>query len=365
MAKPKKPATKSATQPESPKLSGNRQWINGAQFSDSQLKDVDLSHPANAVHAINHKYANLGLSVPNSTPMGGAVSSVQPEGRVNAQGVRERYYPRGAKKGQPIGKMVTATNRSQKLNKQGFNKFFMHPATGELHDEIQNMDGLRQHPGFQNMVSKFVDQYHKTASDPAKAKAALDFYPNEQRQVRDVGERFNAARAKKGMSQYFPGKPELAGALLQGGYSQNNTEANRKKMVEKSASTGELQPHLSTQPDKFGKPGQVTRAIEQNIHPMEAFGTKKLRDFTGSILGPETYNGTHGGVQLGTGHTVDRHEHDTAVGRDFGNIPLKLSSGGADHRRYRVIQAAMAEAHARVNPKLAVPQFQSMTWTGH
>jgi hypothetical protein len=215
------------------------------------------------------------------------------------------------------------------------------------------------------MVSNVIDEYNKISANPEKTKAALDFYPNERRQVESVGQRFNEARAQKGLQTYFSDKPELAGALLQGAYSQNNSEANRKAMVEKSAQTGELQPHLSTKPHANGDPGLIPNAIEKGIHPMEALGTKKLRDFTGSILGPETYDGTHNGVKLGTGHTVDRHEHDTIVGRNFGNIPLDLSGSGVSHRRYRVMQAAISEANARVNPTLAAPQFQSMTWTGH
>lgn len=339
--------------------------IKGAQFTESQLKQLDPTHPANAVHMINHKYAHLGLSVPTAVPMGGAVSEVVPKGRVNAKGETERYYPRGAKKGQPIGEMVTIRDRSHALQTEGLNKFFIHPVTGKMQNEIQDMDGLRQHPGFQQMVGRFIDEYHKIAADPEKTAAALSFYPKEQDQVREVGRRFNEARAAKGMKTYFPEQPELAGALLQGGYSQNNTEANRKAMVEKSAATGELQPHLSTQPTQHGELGQIPKAIENNTHPLDAFGTKKLRDFTGSILDPEGWAGEHDGVRQGTGHTIDRHEHDTAMGRDFGNIPLELSSGGVHHRRYRVIQAALAEAHARTNPSLAPAQFQSMTWTGH
>jgi len=365
----KKPPTEKQllSSPELPALSGNKQWIHGAQFSPGMLAkpgqelkngQIDPTHPANAVHMINHKYAHLGLSVPTALGMGGAVSHVQPQGRINAKGKVERYYPSGKNKGQPIGPNITVKDATKEANRGGFNKFFAHPETGHLQDEIQDMEGLRQHPGFQVMVNRFVREHDRTIA-AGKSATALDFYPNERRKVAEIGTRFNQARAAKGLKQYFPDQPELAGALLQGGYSQNNKEHNRNLMVERSAETGEVLPHLSSD--------MINHAIEHDLHPLDTrvFGTKKLRDFTGSILNPNDYAGGHEGVQLGTGHTVDRHEHDTAMGRNFGNIPLKIGAGGAEHRRYRVIQAALAEANKRANPALAPAQFQSMTWTAH
>jgi hypothetical protein len=362
MAAKKKPSLKSA---ELPALEGNKQWIHGAQFSPGMIAtpgqpmkqgQIDPTHPANRVHMINHKYAHLGLSVPHELGMGAAVPHVQPEGRITAKGEVERYYPRGKNAGQPIGNNITVKDNSVALARSGFNKFFAHPETGHLEDEIQDMDGLRQHPGFQLMVNNVIHEYHKTVAR-GKEAAALDFYPNENRRIKDVGSRFNEARETKGLQQYYPEKPELAGALLQGGYSQNNTEDRRNKMVEESAATGEVGKHLSTK--------DINDAIESGTHPLEAFGRKKLRDFTGSILDPHGWNGTHNGVQLGTGHTVDRHVHDTLMGRDFGNIPLKIAGKEQEHRRYRVLQAAVAEANRRLNPTLAPAQFQSMGWSAH
>ena len=335
--------------------------IKGTQFTEGQIKNVDPNHRANKTHLINHKYAHLGLSVPSALPMGGAVSEVVP-----SEGYGRKSPVTGERA--PKGTMTTVKDGSHALQAEGFNSFFKHPTTGKLMPEIQDMDGLRKHPGFELMVQRNIAEYHKVSADPVRAKAADDFYPNEKRQVAEVGRRFNEARAAKGMKTYFPEKPELAGALLQGGYSQNNDEANRARLVEKTAATGELQPHLSTVPNlRTGHPGLIPHAIENDVHPLDAFGTKKLRDFTGSILHPESWSGSHNGVTMGSGYTIDRHQHDTAMGRDFGNLPLSLSGSEAspDHRRYRIMQAALQEAHVRTNPNLSPSQFQSRTWTGH
>lgn len=253
------------------------------------------------------------------------------------------------------------------MGMKSFNKHFMAPGQKKMSNEIQDFEGLHNHRGFQLMVARIKDQAQK-ATDRGLTNTALDFYPNEKRKVAEVGERFNSARREKGLKEYFPHQPELAGALLQGGYSQNNKESQRMKYVEQSAATGELVPHLSTMPNEnTGKPGAIPHAIENDIHPMEAFGRAKLRDFTGSILDPNGYSGEHNGQKLGSGYTVDRHQHDTTMGRDFGDIPLTLSGDAGGERRYRVMQEAHRVAHQQFDPqgKLSPAQFQSLTWTGH
>ena len=253
------------------------------------------------------------------------------------------------------------------MDMKSFNKHFYAPGSKKMSSEVQDTAGLHNHPGFKLMVDRIKDQAQK-ATDRGLTDTALDFYPNEKRKVAEIGERFNSARREKGLKEYFPHQPELAGALLQGGYSQNNKEAQRMKYVEHSASTGELYPHLSTMPNaKTGKPGAIPNAIENDIHPMEAFGRAKLRDFTGSILDPHGYSGEHNGQKLGSGYTVDRHQHDTAIGRNFGITPINLSGDGGGERRYRVMQEAHKVAHQQFDPqgKLSPAQFQSLTWTGH
>jgi hypothetical protein len=244
------------------------------------------------------------------------------------------------------------------MSMKSFDKHFVVPGQKKKSNEIQDTEGLHNHPGFKLMVDRIKDQAQK-ATDRGLTDTALSFYPNEKRQVADVGERFNSARREKGLKEYFPHQPELAGALLQGGYSQNNTEHNRNRMIEKSATTGEIQPHLSTK--------MINNAIETDTHPMEAFGRAKLRDFTGSILDPHGYSGEHNGQKLGSGYTVDRHQHDTAIGRDFGITPINLNGDAGGERRYRVMQEAHRVAHQQFDPqgKLSPAQFQSLTWTGH
>jgi hypothetical protein len=320
-----------------------KQKIKGSQFTQGQLNQMDVTAPENSVHMINHKYAHLGLSVPTAIPMGGGISDV-----VQTTVSHGRGRPRTTEN--------LTVKADSSLRKEGFNQFFVHPETGELTEHIHDMEGLRQHPGFQLMVDRFIDEHHRIMNSDKK-EAALDFYPNEKRQLADTGARFNANRRAKGLKEYHPDQPELAGALLRGGYSQSNSERNRDLLSERSANTGEIQNWVSR--------AKMENAIENDTHPLEAFGDVKLRDFTGSSIDPEGWNGEHAGVKIGTGHTIDRHQHDSAVNRDFGNIDLKLSKAGDDKRRYRVMQAALAEANARVAPHLSPAQFQSSTWTGH
>lgn len=329
------------------------QRIKGSAFTTTEHLDK-----ANAVARINHRHAHLGLSAPTPLEMSSSVKDVAPAGGYKRN--------RRTKEVVPVGPMTTVKPPKNKSVPDGLNAFFVHPETGKMMPEVQDMEGLRNHPGFRLMVQRNIEEYKRVTSNPQRAAAALDFYPNEQRNLADTGRRFNEARARTGEKQYFPDQPELAGALLRGGYSQNNSEQNRLRMVEKSAETGELQPHLSTRPS--GKmPGKIPHAIENDIHPLDVYGTKKLYDFTGSMLAPDTWDGTHSGVRRGLGYTVDRHQHDTAVGRDFGNIPLALSGGeqSVEHRRYRVMQAALADANALAAPHLSPAQFQSSTWSGH
>jgi hypothetical protein len=144
------------------------------------------------------------------------------------------------------------------------------------------------------------------------------------------------------------------GLLLASGYSQNSSEARREGLIKHSMETGEIAKHLSTP--------VLQRAVDNNTHPALVYGSPKLRDFAGSISEPETWTG--GGQ--GLGYTIDRHQHDAAMGQKFGDDSRAISSGDTAIRRYRTLQAAHHLAHQFYDPSqnLSRPQFQALSWVG-
>ena len=308
-----------------------KQYIKGKGLTPAVAKQVaETAAQGNKTyqtHLINHKYSDLGLSTPSAMDMGKA-----------------------------SGK-----------NKTGFNKHFEDPNTGKLTSEVQDLEGLRKNPGFRMMSDRLLDAAETNVAKGNTAKA-LSFYPEESKNLENVGKQFNQNREAAGKQTYFPEEPRLAGAAISAGYSKGNSERNRQSMIKKAASTGEL-------PKWNNVDTELESAIQNKVHPTNIWN-EKLRDFTGSLLHPTTWTGEHDGVKMGTGHTVDRHQHDTAIGRDFGDLvsPGLSGKGTGGERRYRLMQAAHQDAQERFNAKhgnnpeigkLSPAQFQSLSWTGH
>lgn len=238
-----------------------------------------------------------------------------------------------------------------------FKEHFLTPGQKAQSDEPVDTEGLKNHRTVRLMAERVAGAADKAERMGLKEEG-MNFYPNEESRALDIGTRFNAARAQNGMKLYLPHNHSLAGHLLLGGYSQNNTEANRNAMAEKSAQTGLVLPHLSTP--------KIEHAIANGIHPLDVFANRKLHDFVGSSLNPETWKGEWGGVKRGSGYVIDRWQHDIAMGEPFGVAGRGMTSGGTGNRRYRVMQAAHEVAHDWYDPahKLSVPQFQAVSWGG-
>lgn len=274
-------------------------------MAKSRIQGYALSEKAKggAVSRINSKYADLGLSAPQPLTMGKHETKASP-----------------------------AT---------GFNQYFLHPETRNLTDDVQDLEGLKQNPGFQLMVKRFVGQAQKVIGTPAE-KPAAEYYQQHFDIASNVGQQ---------LKEYHPDYPHSAlelGAMAASAYSQRNSETNRLKQLDKLASTGNFPRHLrvhDTLPASIAK-GQTSR---------EALGPLKLGDYAQSIMEPHSREPIY---------VIDRHVHDLAMGRDYGEAPLGLSSA----RRYKVIQAAVDAAHEQVDPgkkKYSSPAFQSLVWTGH
>lgn len=308
-----------------------KQDFQGKGFSPAIAKQVEETasqgNKTYKTHLLNHKNAHLGLSVPAPLTMGTGVGK----------------------------------------NKTGFNKHFEDPVTGKLSGEPQDREGLRNNPGVKLMAARMLDAAENNVSKGNAAKA-LAFYPEESAGLANIGKQFNAHRAAAGKKEYLPETPELAGTAISAGYSKGNSERNRRGMIKKATATGEL-------PKWNNVDTEIERAIQSGTHPLNIWN-EKLRDFAGSLLHPETWNGEHEGVKRGTGHTEDRHIHDTQTGRDFGDTvsPELSGKGTAGERRYRTHQVATELAHEQftaknadhpVLGKLSAPQFQSLGWTGH
>jgi hypothetical protein len=241
----------------------------------------------------------------------------------------------------------------QVLPVKTFAPYFKPEGEKKLSTEIQDLPGLQTHRAVRHMAER-VAETAATAERRGQVGEALQWYPNERERNASIGISFNAARAKKGLSLYHPEHPELAGLLLASGYSQNSSEKRREQLIQKTMATGEIQNHLSTR--------ILQHAIDNNIHPADVYDSPKLRDFAGSISEPETWTG--GG--RGLGYTIDRHQHDAAMGQKFGDDSRAISSGDSAVRRYRTLQAAHNLAHQWFDPaqKLSRPQFQALSWVG-
>lgn len=256
-----------------------------------------------AVSRINSKYADLGLSAPRPLTMGS-----------------------------PETKKSPAT---------GLNQYFVHPETRKLTDDVQDVEGLKSNPGFQLMVKRIVAQAQKVVGTPAE-KTAVDYYHQHHEIATNVGQQ---------LKEYHPDYPHSAtelGATAASAYSQRNSEQNRLQQLERLGNTGSFPRHLRVHES-------LSDAIKSGKTSREALGPLKLGDYAESMKRPDTRDPIY---------TVDRHVHDLAMGRDYGESPLGLSSS----RRYKVIQAATEVAHEQIDPgkkKYSSPQFQSLIWTGH
>jgi len=235
--------------------------------------------------------------------------------------------------------------------------FYVEPGSKKMTTSPVDIEGLKKHQSIRSIAERVAENADK-AERNGMLEEAIDFYPNENRQQVNIGKQFNFHRAKAGLKTYHEDKPELAGALLLGAYSQNTNENNRAALVSRSAQTGIVQQHLST--------GHIERAIASGAHPLEVLGRNKLRDFTGSALHPNTWEGEHNGEKLGLGYTIDRHQNDMGLGVKFGNSNRGLSSGDSGERRYRAFQAGHELAHEMYDPNktLSRPAFQALSWGG-
>jgi hypothetical protein len=244
----------------------------------------------------------------------------------------------------------------QKLDMKAFTPYFKQEGEKTLRNEPINLEELKQHSGVKLMGERIAETAEKARKMGLEEKA-FDFYPNEKRQMEGVGTRFNNARNAAGLKPYFSDKPELAGALLQAGYSQRSLEKVRKAMVEKSANTGLILPHVAQR--------RMQHAVDNDIHPINLFGLK-LRDFTGSSIDPKGWHGEFEGEKRGTGHTIDRHQYDAAMNQKFGETDRGISGSPTNERRYRTMQAAHDLAHDMYDPsrKLSPSQFQALSWGG-
>jgi hypothetical protein len=244
----------------------------------------------------------------------------------------------------------------QKLDMKSFTPYFKQEGEKTLRPEPIDLEELKHHSGVKLMGERIAETAEKARRMGLEEKA-FDFYPNEKRQMEGIGTRFNRARSEKGLKPYFSDQPELAGALLQGGYSQRTHENVRKSMVERSAQSGLVLPHVAQR--------RMQHAIDNDVHPVNLFGLK-LRDFMGSSIDPTGWTGEFQGEKRGTGHTIDRHQHDAAMNQKFGELDRGISSSVSNERRYRTMQAAHDVGHDLYDPKrkLSPAQFQALSWGG-
>lgn len=227
------------------------------------------------------------------------------------------------------------------LSTKSFSSAFpktINPSTGkEVTSNTPDWDKAFRIPEVQRGAENLKRMYSEAVRNPEMLEQGRSYYPRENRRLAQIGEQFNAIRSQRGMQTYFDDEPEVAGLLLAGGFSQNNSEKNRENLIRKTLATGEVAGHLSTK--------TTNKAIETGTHAMDVFANQaggeglKLYDYSGSIYHPGNWSGEWRGVKRGTGHTVDRHQHDIFMGEKYGEKGKRDISGASNARRYRTFQA--------------------------
>ena len=262
----------------------------------------------------------------------------------------------------------------QSLSAQSFSSAFpkepyTNPETGRVTQRtstVPDWDAAFRIPEVRSGAANLNRMYDEAVRNPEMLEQGRTYYPRENRRLSHIGEQFNEIRSKRGMQTYFEDEPEVAGLLLAGGFSQNNTEKNRENLIRKTLATGDVAGHLSTK--------TTNRAIETGTHAMDVFANQaggeglKLYDYSGSIYHPGNWRGEWRGVQRGTGHTVDRHQHDIVMGEKYGDNERNIA-GKSNIRRYRTFQAAHALAQygpggteERYGRGDSPDTFQAITW---
>jgi hypothetical protein len=234
----------------------------------------------------------------------------------------------------------------QTLPKEAFSDAFAkedytNPETGRTTKRTSmtpDWDTLMRNPMVRQGAANLVGLYSTAVKNPEMLRQGQQYYANENSRLSHIGEQFNETRARRGMQTYNEDSPTDAGLLLSGSYSLNNSEKNRERLVQRAASTGDTSGHLGTR--------IIDQAISTGQHPMDVFSAMgggeglKLYDYSGSINQPGNWRGEWRGVQRGTGHTIDRHQHDAVMGAKMGDFQRPLSSSPVNARRYRAFQAA-------------------------
>jgi hypothetical protein len=249
--------------------------------------------------------------------------------------------------------------KALKLDPVEFREAFIVPGTKKLTTEIQNPDVLRANKNIRLMAERSAEAADFAVRHGYQEEAE-NFYRNESAQAEAIGRRFNDAREARGLEQYLPHNHALAGHLLLGGYSQRTLESARKSLVERSASSGLIVPHIAAK--------TMQRAIDSQTHPLDVWTRGKLHDFTGSAIHPDSWDGTWRGVQRGLGYCQDRHAFDLKMGRQFGELDRGIGTPSSDTsiRSYRVHQAADELGHSFFDPsgRTSRPTFQALGWAG-
>lgn len=235
----------------------------------------------------------------------------------------------------------------QSLSPSTFSSAFpkeVSPATGrEVISMTPDWDQAFRIPEVRRGAENLVRLYGESVRNPEMLAQGRSYYPRERARLGHIGEQFNQVRSQRGMPTYFEDEPEVAGLLLAGSFSQNNSEQGRERLLHQAATTGSVAGHLSTK--------HINQAIDTGTHAMDVFASMgggqglKLYDYSGSIYHPGAWQGQWRGVQRGVGYTIDRHQHDAVMGERFGDTKRPLSSSPVNARRYRTFQAAHLLAH--------------------
>jgi hypothetical protein len=235
----------------------------------------------------------------------------------------------------------------QALSTESFASAFpkeVNPRTGrKITSNTPDWDAAFRIPEVRRGAENLVRMYGEAVRTPELFQQGRSYYTHERQRLGHIGEQFNEIRSKRGMQTYFENEPEVAGLLLAGSFSQNNTEAGRERLIAKTISTGDIAGHLSTK--------AINKTIETGTHAMDAFANMgggegmKLYDYSGSIYHPGSWTGEWRGIRRGPGYTIDRHQHDIVMNQKFGEHTDRKISGPSNARRYRTFQAAHLLAH--------------------
>lgn len=212
-------------------------------------------------------------------------------------------------------------------------------AVGEL-GMTPNWDALQSHPRIQQMAEHIKAAYQASLNNKTMYTEGRTFYNKQNKEMAELGERFNETRAQRGMPTYFENDPAVAGIALSHLYRHAGARLADPALA-KTLKTGEV-----GRTRAFRTHEAMANAIEQGVHPLDILAQQQGGhggedyDIAGATLNQNKWKGSWGGVQRGIGYPITSSQHDMARGAVYETDRGIKGNSPTAARRYMAFQGA-------------------------